>query len=291
MKVDGYKFGTKNNWRRWLWNRVSDRLTGRRKDALILYLPGMEDLDRPIAINHGFSPNNLIAVDRNKDVVENMKSKGALCINGNFLDVVKCFMKTKVKIDAVIADYCCGLTEDVQAAAAWWTPEIMRHIMNNNGVIAINLMRGRDGGEFLEQYKDSEDRHRGKMFVDSMATMSAMMYASHTFYSKNHHQDVFPMLAETYKEFFPDFFFSDEDLIDVDPWKNLVNHSFSPEHTSYKSGRIVMDSSVISIDTNLAVPVMHAEESEMPDIYREVCAILAVRTMKMTGKMRSSPAF
>lgn len=117
MKIDGYKFGDKNNWRRWVWNRICERLTKPRRDAVVVYLPGKEDLDRKVAVERGFSPYNLIAVDRSPSVVSIMKAKGALCIEGNLIDVLQCFKNTNVRVDVVLADLCCGLVDDVNDLA------------------------------------------------------------------------------------------------------------------------------------------------------------------------------
>jgi hypothetical protein len=73
-----YKFGTKANWRRWQWNRIVERLAVPVRDAVVVYLAGPEDLDRPVALSKGFRPDNLIAVDRDGDVVKQLRMNGTL---------------------------------------------------------------------------------------------------------------------------------------------------------------------------------------------------------------------
>ena len=43
---ENYKFGRKNNWRRWAWNKAKDRLSVPVKDAVVLYLPSKQNIDQ-----------------------------------------------------------------------------------------------------------------------------------------------------------------------------------------------------------------------------------------------------
>ena len=63
-----YTSKPKEIWRRWVWNRVAERInlsiTGfKRSEAFGLYLVGPDDLDRPVAMEKGFLSLNLIAVE------------------------------------------------------------------------------------------------------------------------------------------------------------------------------------------------------------------------------------
>jgi len=177
MKIDGYKFGQKNNWRRWAWNRICERLTIPKKEAIIVYLAGMEDLDRTVAVNNGFNPNNMIAVDKNSVVIENLKAKGALYINAEITDVLQCFRNTKIKIDILIGDFCCGLTPNIEKLSMYLSTNLMGESFNDNSIILLNLLRGREESEMLKiaQYDNKGVKHRGKLFIDFFLKMHSMI--------------------------------------------------------------------------------------------------------------------
>ena len=78
MNQINYKNGRKNNWRRTVFNQVSARVSAR--DAIVVYLPGPQDLDRQVLCEKGFSPNNLIAVDKDRNVVASLRSKNKVAI-------------------------------------------------------------------------------------------------------------------------------------------------------------------------------------------------------------------
>lgn len=50
INEENYKFGTKNNWRRTIWNEIDSRLDKNEKDLIVLGLFGEQDLDRKIAM-------------------------------------------------------------------------------------------------------------------------------------------------------------------------------------------------------------------------------------------------
>jgi hypothetical protein len=162
-----YKFGTKANWRRWQWNRIVERLAVPVRDAVVVYLAGPEDLDRPVALSKGFRPDNLIAVDRDGDVVKQLRMNGTLAINATLMESVVWFPPTK-QIDAVVADYMGGFSASagVDFLRMAKTPQARR------AVFAVNLMHGRESS-FRETRKllsnmicdaggDEDDKlHRG----------------------------------------------------------------------------------------------------------------------------------
>lgn len=134
-----YKFGAKNQWRRTIWNLIDDRLRVHRSKAIVLYLAGEADLDREILIRKGFDSRNLIAVERNVDVVASLRARGILTIQGDFFGVVKAW-KSKLPIDVVYGDFCCGLSAEV-IGNCWALPFLPAL---RSSVFAFNLQRGRD---------------------------------------------------------------------------------------------------------------------------------------------------
>lgn len=158
--VMDYKFGRKNNWRRWMWNEVRAHLPRPARDAVVLYLAGASDLDRGVARSKGFRDDNLIAVERNGDVVQLLRRNGVLTINGDIADTIYSWRGNK-DVDVVIADVCCGYTP-AMAATAWM---LALHERFGNAVIAVNLMRGRElwFNTGLPEHV-VRDNHRGKSF-------------------------------------------------------------------------------------------------------------------------------
>jgi hypothetical protein len=152
-----YRFGQKNNWRRTIWNRIVERLSGKVKDALVLYLPGREDLDRQIAIEKGFNPNNMICVDKDAALVRCFRKQGKLAIHGDIVDVVEQW-SGKTYPDVIFADLCCGFTRSAIKLGVLLT---YRFPMT---VFAVNMMRGREAytGDAALLKKYFVGRHRAQ---------------------------------------------------------------------------------------------------------------------------------
>jgi hypothetical protein len=137
--VETYKFGTKNNWRKWLWNRITERLHVPVRNALVLYMGAAEDLDRAEALRRGFTNTNLIHVDRDAKVTAAVRRAGGLGVTGDFFEVVRCWPQ-RHSIDVVLGDFCNGLT------ANNWTGVVQLPLWRQcrESVFAFNLLRGRD---------------------------------------------------------------------------------------------------------------------------------------------------
>jgi len=288
MKINGYKFGNKNNWRRWVWNRIVEKYKKPKKDAVIVYLAGMEDLDRKIAIERGFSPSNMIAVDNSKEVVETLRKKGAIAIHGDLFGVLKGFSGTAVRIDILIADVCCGVNDSVYRFAEYMTDDENANIFDfdmfngldeNKGrtirlkdlrlpVVMFNFMRGRDPGIILNSFKDKKIKHRGRMLMETMSDIRSKSKSNNTIISNSGFQ---------------------HDLQSNNPGAEVIeeweSEWYSPEYRSYKSGNIVMDSVVFN---TMCPPVI--KKDPVPNEYtKKVAAALAVRTMRMNGKLKPCP--
>jgi len=151
-----YKFGTKNHWRRTIWNRIVERLFVPAKDAVVLYLAGEQDLDRTIAVAKGFQSHNLIAIDRSKRVVKMLRNNGTLALHGNLIEVIGEWQN--LKVDVVFADCCSGVSPEVAfLAIKLGTAESFK-----DSVLAFNLMRGRDYWKgFSDQDGSWIGKHRG----------------------------------------------------------------------------------------------------------------------------------
>lgn len=165
-----YKFGSKNNWRRTVWNRIVERLAVPVRDAVALYFAGPQDRDREIAIQKGFRPHNLIAIDRDCEVTKRIRAAGNLCIDADAVQIVKNW--TGLKVDAIHADYCSGLTGG---------PIELIDALTYNGlfcraVVSVNLMRGREShkpesfnGGLYDLY--GRGNHRGEALFNISTTL------------------------------------------------------------------------------------------------------------------------
>lgn len=175
-----YDFGPKRHWRRWVWNRISEKVPNRR-DALVLYLAGSNDFDRPIAISKGFSGSNMVAVERDPQARATLRHDGVLTADADFFDAVGS-QYGKRSIGVVFGDLCCGLHANMTLQVAHWAacPTM------TETVFAFNLLRGRDPSTnrirdsstrlFHDVLKD-DGKHRGKQ----MAVQIAMRLGSSLF--------------------------------------------------------------------------------------------------------------
>jgi hypothetical protein len=163
-----YKFGNKNNWRRWAWNRVDEQLAVPAREANVLYLAGAEDLDRPIAKAHGFRDHNLIAVDLSKHTVASLRERRTISIKDRIEDVLQAWPRTR-EIHFVNLDLCCGFELRL-------CNSIVRGLLNPafvRSVVLINFQRGREsnGMEIVRQHdRDAilatgDAKHRAAIFL------------------------------------------------------------------------------------------------------------------------------
>lgn len=123
-----------------MWNIIRDRVPVHPRDAVVLYLAGEQDLDRPIALSKGFSSHNLIAVEREPDILELLRSRGVLTVFGELEPVIGSWPES-VGISCVFGDFMCGLTVGVEncAMAATASPAVLK-----NAQLVFNMLRGRE---------------------------------------------------------------------------------------------------------------------------------------------------
>ena len=159
---ESYRFGAKNNWRRRIWNNAIDRLEKLGKkvsDCTVVYLPGPENIDGLVAIDKGFKPLNLYAVENNAERVMDLRKNKINVINGDLADVVMAW-HIKEKIDFLFADLCCGISRT--------TFSLLNSVIFSDGfspqaVVAFNMLRGRDKlyREAFGRFMVDLSKHRG----------------------------------------------------------------------------------------------------------------------------------
>lgn len=135
-----FKNGQKNQWRREAWNRIAE-LTPDRHNALVVYLPGFEDLDRPEALRRGFRDANLIAIERDPETAQSLRCSGRTVIQGDLLETLT-FWPSHRKVAVVVADLQSGLADGARnlAMLTQLCPAL------NDATLLVNLQRGRESG-------------------------------------------------------------------------------------------------------------------------------------------------
>lgn len=131
-----YNFGQKNHWRRWLHNRIAERLRVPAREAVVLYLAGDQDLDRAEFLRRGYRPDNLIAVDTDAAVVAALRRRGVIAVQGEIETVARLWTR---RLDVVLADFT-GPLSDTRFKA------LMLNFLppEQSAVWAVNLLRGRE---------------------------------------------------------------------------------------------------------------------------------------------------
>jgi hypothetical protein len=157
QSLDERDYREKNNWRRWVWNRIEERLDGNLHEKTAVYLAGEENLDAQVAIKKGFSACNLVAVDKSQAKVSAMRRAGVLAICDDVFRVIREFPKP---IDVINLDFCCGLTLPIlQDLCALQTDPNSR-----NAIFALNFLRGRDASSNDARAElGCKTKHRGVM--------------------------------------------------------------------------------------------------------------------------------
>jgi hypothetical protein len=157
-----YSFGNKRQWRRWVWNRISDRCENPR-DSIVLFLAGPDALDVEVAIRHGFSAKNMIAVEKDKETVKRLRELGILTIEGDLCQVLTAWPDSK-PVGAVVADFCCGMEKSIIYSVA---PIVWKRPAFSSSTFAFNFLRGRDASS-NQLRKYHETKHRGDIFFSML---------------------------------------------------------------------------------------------------------------------------
>lgn len=285
-----YKFGQKNNWRRTVWNEISGRIKDTRT-ALVLYLAGEQDLDRKVAIEHRFLPDNLIIIERDREIVKKLRAEGKIVIGGEMEDVIFGWPMRMPEVAVLYADYCSGLEPNLASLhdVIGEKPSFM------DSVVLVNLMRGRDSKtNALRDWqkimlKPGYEKHRGCHFLvwNIWEMISILKYGEKYVYG--------PGGASAPAKTVRLGPFSTEDRVKFD----LLLRGHNAEIYSYKSGSLIFDSIVFNGlcrgigKAKRIISAFRKEKGpwgpEIPEMRRKISAALAIRTMRMEGRLPHSP--
>lgn len=260
-----YKFGTKNNWRRWQWNRIVERLTKPARESIVLYLAGKDDLDRREALRRGFRSENLIAIDNNLEIVKNLRSKGVVAIHGDLIDIIANWSGDP-RIDVIVADFCGGLTKKCGSG-------LIREMAYSKGlamrtVLSVNMLRGRDG-DLPKYIKNAITpaipyaiKHRGLLLIS--AIMMDLMRSVN---------DIFKSIENW-------------EVLHGCRFENWFNNTFRPSCFNYKSKSVFMDSVVMVWPGDMSLDPISCRTSR--DVKNKISSSKAIRSMRKNGKLREA---
>lgn len=275
-----YKFGQKNHWRRTMWNKIVERLEVPTRDAIVVYLGGRNDLDRDVALSKGFRHENLIFVDKSKDVVVDQRKKGTIAIAGDFAETIYS-LPPSLRVHVVFGDFCRGLSPEFfdLLYKSQWAPRLA------NSVFAFNFLRGRDPqwNQWRRWFSDGEPiadydaTHRGVQFWSLFSVlMSTLLIPG------------LELRLDGVQYVGSDPLTSDELQQRIYEWMEKLNVVLSPTFLSYRStSRQTFDSLVYrGIGCSMS-PDVHAiwarnlqEEYGTQSTMRSLAAIAAHRTMR-----------
>lgn len=266
-----YKFGTKNNWRRWKWNRIRELIEGPLDERVVLYLPASEDLDRPEALRRGFRSENLIACDRDGSIVAALRKQGRPVLRGDIFDVALAYRAEAIA--AIDLDLQSGL--ELSVLRRLW-PILLKH---PTAVLALNIMRGRDGSfsyfregaiEWQKNLGLHQARaHRGRWAVGVLISL------------------IFGTIGLPWKRY--------QDRVVA---QQLFERAMDVNFHEYRSGRLIFDSAVFrgpisvlrlgipEIEITLGEGTLAAIERCSDSYRRQIAALTAHRTR---GTYRATP--
>lgn len=159
--------GAKTHWRRWIWNRIAERLTIPPREAVVVGLFGGESLDVDVAISKGFNPDRMFNVEVDSGAAEASRIR---TIRGELSDVLIAW-KSPPTIDVVVADYCGGMTSKAGFGLVYAATKSGN--LSRFPVLAVNLLRGREQpGDPLADIRAAlraGSIHRGVQFAGAYA--------------------------------------------------------------------------------------------------------------------------
>ena len=282
MEIDAVEYdnGQKNNWRRALWNKI-ERHVPNKYEALILYLPGEEGLDRIEATHRKYKPHCLIAVEREKAIVKKLRAEGQICVHGTLQDAMSSWPGSH-PVDFVVADLQCPMSPTVvEVCNAWFSTKAF-----SKAGLLLNLQRGR---EHWSARLATNDRMR---FVEFLKLLHAFKDVD----VKNRFWQAYAELirdgaidlesADSTREGHSVLVQITDDMRSkmVDGIAAMMLAIRPEEFRSYVSNVVTMDSGFLW-NRFQGVKKVQAHKLDRPDsepmMVRKIAAALAIRTMRM----------
>lgn len=281
-----YRFGTKDHWRRWMWNRIADRLLVPPKSATAIYFAGNGDHDRREAIRRGFHGGNLISIERDEPTARSLRARGVTVIPGDALEILAAWPPGR-PCNVLALDFCSGVYVD----RVFEIGGILTNPAFDGAVLAANFLRGRDDiqrhfpklhapGAPIRFPETIDEKHRGAKFALGLSfrflvtverALALILAANHDpEISSDLDRELFaePLLEEDLAAYRSEIF-------------DMVNGASFHTYRS-TAGSQVFDSVVLKI------PSVPSTERSKPrrTVARSISAALAVSTMRRRGDLR-----
>lgn len=270
-----YRNGTKNHWRRFVWNRVKDNLEIPARDAVVLYLPGSQALDVVEAERRGFRKHNLIAVDTDARVVRALRAQRLNCLHMHLAQAMLAW-PSEPRVSVVMADMQAGFTDDVRAVAEAWN----MHPAFTHAVAVFNMLRGRERADSMTRIlldaRDGAAYRQLMPFINEDQPYPAdvqvhrgVWLAWYLFMKRAHDLAALDGTGATGSDY--------DDL-------GCFGVLFPPSYRS-SNGRQIFDSVILSKPVRKDFFWSNAREAAQPQWRRAVAAALAVRTQRLNGTL------
>jgi hypothetical protein len=141
----GYDFPEKQAYRETVWGHFAENVPDVSK-AKVLFLPGKEGLEIPIALGLGFKEENLIACDDNPALIAaaswRRQYPAIRCYGSSLIRTVDRIRTDRIKIDAANLDFCSNLSTAVLVSVHQL---LMGGIVKQSCLLAITVLKGREG--------------------------------------------------------------------------------------------------------------------------------------------------
>lgn len=262
----------KNIWRAKAWAACRDtveRFCGvPARDAMVLYLPGENDLDISVACRKGFRAENFIAVERDARVVKHLRAQGRTVIGGGLNEVLEAWPDSK-PVHVVFADLQSNFGQSVwYALAAWRTSQAFAR-----SVLVLNMQRGMESPQWADALASGRALHGDKHRADAVGVWLVQL-------------GYFLELKALVPQERP--LTVDEAVaikVGVDKHK-LATKKLEP----YRSARVVMDSCLIArSEPGTSWAPFSARNERKRKKYRGlIAAALAIRTSRIRGHLRQA---
>lgn len=139
---EGYGFSAKEGYREHVWREFAANLHGVEvRDAIAVFMPGPDGAEIPVALSHGFSEKNLIAVDENPALLAAAKWRksypGVRVMGGKVSRVFERMRKEGIAPHAINLDLCNALSIEL-------FEELEAVQIVEGGVFALTVQKGRE---------------------------------------------------------------------------------------------------------------------------------------------------
>jgi hypothetical protein len=296
--LDSYDNPEKNKWRRWQWEQATrllpefimrpsfnprklnaiDRITVQNKT--VAYLCGPDDLDRHVALQLGYLPENLLAIDKNAANIDSVRRNGGTGIS---CDLSKFLLSASgFHVDILLADFTWGITSNF---FEFLISMFASDVISDDTVVVINLLRGRDSHSNFLRDLIAQYEHKIAPQFKTMRSWQALWAASIV--------SAYPVLV-----------FNNQHRSNLHEWLNInsfhkacdcfetrkyayvncMRSSFKASGYTYKSGPQYFDSIACvwvrrCCDAEFYRPMFSAYRDEQT--FRKIAALKAVRTQKL----------